>query len=606
MWRAAWWAPLLLLCLLQSVPGRSRLAPPRNVTLLTQDFTVYLTWLPGLGNPPNVTYFVTYQSDPSFQQRWRKVEQCAGIKALVCPLMCLKRQNLYSKFRGRVQAVSARGRSPKVESSYLEYLFDVEPAPPTLVLTQMEKILRVNATYQLPPCVPSLDLKYEVEFWKEGVGRRTLFPATPHGQYVQIPLQQGASGHHCLSARTIYTFTDLKYSHFSEPSCIFLEAPGTNWTALALPLLLSLLVVAAAVGVIWKKLEGVCWVQWVKMPQALDLSEYRYPMATFQPSGPEFPDDLILCPQKELSIKIRPVLRVRDSGMLQAGPEKDGTEDEDEDTDDSDSIQPYLEPPLFMKERLRIMGHSETDESGVDSEGSEKSSTWDSSDRSWPSTGDSSLRDEAGSSSCLDKKEPYQESGGEGHQEAFPCLEFSEDLGPVEELQKHDLPRWKIWGSLSPKRDLIPGEPPVSLQTLTFSWDSHPEEEEGEEEEEEEEDEWESEPKGGITSYWGTSSQQRTEVRDGMLGDYVASFPSSWSLYLMHVLLGIHIHGMRRRPLQFPTGTGDVTSFKPVSVFRMVLHYCCSNSLFSPGQEMLGIEPPRRDNSSAQRIFTRT
>lgn len=52
----------------------------------------------------------------------------------------------------------------------------VEPAPPTLVLTQMEKILRVNATYQLPPCMPWLDLKYEVEFWKEGVGRKVGEP----------------------------------------------------------------------------------------------------------------------------------------------------------------------------------------------------------------------------------------------------------------------------------------------------------------------------------------------------------------------------------------------------------------------------------------------
>lgn len=31
------------------------------MTLLSENFTVYLTWLPGLGNPPNVTYFVTYQ-----------------------------------------------------------------------------------------------------------------------------------------------------------------------------------------------------------------------------------------------------------------------------------------------------------------------------------------------------------------------------------------------------------------------------------------------------------------------------------------------------------------------------------------------------------------
>ncbi|KAL1776180.1 interferon lambda receptor 1 isoform X1 [Sigmodon hispidus] len=519
MWRAARWVPLLL-CLLQSVPGRLRLAPPRNVTLFSQNFSVYLTWLPGLGSPPDVTYFVTYKGHPS-PKNWRKVEQCAGTKALMCPLMCLKKQDLYNKFKGRVQAISAHDRSPQVESRYLEYLFEVKPAPPTLVFTQMKKFLRVNATYQLPPCMPSLDLKYEVEFWKEGVGRKTLTPAIPSDKSVEIPLQPGASGRHCLSARTIYIVT-ASYSHFSEPSCIFLEAPGTNWAILALFVLLPLLVVAAvAAGVIWKKLERDPWFQWVKMPQVLGFPEYRYPVTTFQPSGPEFPDDLILCPQKELTIRIRPGPGVRDSGTTQAGPENDSTEEEDEDADDSDSIQPYLDQPLFMKEKLQIIGHSEADESGVGSGESEDSSTWDSSDRSWPSTVGSSLKDEAGSSNCLDKKEPDQEPDGDGHQEALPCLEFSEDLGTMEELLKDDLSRWGIWDSLSPKRDLVPGEPPIFLQALNFSWDSHPGEEE-EEEEEEEEDDWEPEPKDSIASSRDTSSLQRTGVRDRMIRDYMA------------------------------------------------------------------------------------
>lgn len=55
----------------------------------------------------------------------------------------------------------------------------VEPAPPVLVLTQTEEILSANATYQLPPCMPPLDLKYEVAFWKEGAGNKVgnSFPA---------------------------------------------------------------------------------------------------------------------------------------------------------------------------------------------------------------------------------------------------------------------------------------------------------------------------------------------------------------------------------------------------------------------------------------------
>lgn len=42
-------------------PGRPHLAPPQNVTLLSRNFSVYLTWLAGLGNPQDVTYFVAYQ-----------------------------------------------------------------------------------------------------------------------------------------------------------------------------------------------------------------------------------------------------------------------------------------------------------------------------------------------------------------------------------------------------------------------------------------------------------------------------------------------------------------------------------------------------------------
>ncbi|XP_005544497.1 interferon lambda receptor 1 isoform X3 [Macaca nemestrina] len=222
------WGPLLL-CLLQAAPGRPRLAPPQNVTLLSRNFSVYLTWLPGLGNPQDVTYFVAYQSSPT-PRRWRKVEECAGTKELLCSMMCLKKQDLYNKFKGRVQTVSPSSKSPWVESEYVDYLFEVEPAPPVLVLTQTEEILSANATYQLPPCMPPLDLKYEVAFWKEGAGNKTLFPVTPHGQPVRITLQPAASERHCLSARTIYTFSVPKYSEFSKPTCFLLEVPGLFWT----------------------------------------------------------------------------------------------------------------------------------------------------------------------------------------------------------------------------------------------------------------------------------------------------------------------------------------------------------------------------------------
>lgn len=58
------------------------------------------------------------------------------------------------------------------------------------------------------------------------LSKQTRFPATPHGQPVQISLLPATNGQHCLSARTIYTFSDTKYSEFSKPTCFSLEAPS--------------------------------------------------------------------------------------------------------------------------------------------------------------------------------------------------------------------------------------------------------------------------------------------------------------------------------------------------------------------------------------------
>ena len=59
-------------------------------------------------------------------RRWRKVKKCAGTKELACSLMCLEKQDLYNKFKGRVWAVSPSARSPSVESKFLYYLFEGE------------------------------------------------------------------------------------------------------------------------------------------------------------------------------------------------------------------------------------------------------------------------------------------------------------------------------------------------------------------------------------------------------------------------------------------------------------------------------------------------
>ncbi|KAB0393439.1 hypothetical protein E2I00_015507, partial [Balaenoptera physalus] len=493
---------------------RPHLAPPQNVTLLSWNFSVYLTWLPGPGNPQNMTYFVAYQSSAT-PTKWRRVKKCARTKDLVCSLMCLEKQDLCNKFKGRVQAVSPRARSPWVESKSMDYFFEVEPAPPVLVFTRTDEILSVNATYELPHCMPQPDLNYEVAFWKEGARNKTPFPATPHGQPVQISLQPDTSGHHCLSARTIYTFGYPKYSEFSEPTCFFLEAPGSNWALLVLlPLLLPLLLVVATGPVIWKSFRGNPWFHQAKMPQALDLSGHRHPGATFQPSGPECLHVLILCPQKELTRRVRLTPRVRAPATVQAGSEKDSAEGEkhekentdEEDTDEGVGFQPYTELPRFLGQEAQSPGHAEAGGPWAPLVQVEGSSACDSSDRSWASTAGSSPWDEAGSSGYLAKKRPGRAPGGKELQKPLPPPEFSEDSSSLEEPLKDNPSPWVSWGLASPALPLVPREPP--------------EEEEEEEEEEEGGRESESEYSGGGSC--GAESLQGIEVRGRTLGHYLA------------------------------------------------------------------------------------
>lgn len=67
-------------------------------------------------------------------------------------------------------------------------LLQVELGPPILVLTPKEKMLSVNATYQLPSCTPALDLQYEVQFWKEGARNKVGSPAPSPPQRAQMLL----------------------------------------------------------------------------------------------------------------------------------------------------------------------------------------------------------------------------------------------------------------------------------------------------------------------------------------------------------------------------------------------------------------------------------
>lgn len=249
-----------------------------------------------------------------------------------------------------------------------------------------------------------------------------------------------------------------------------------------------------------------------------DFSGHRLPVATFRSCGPEPLDGLTLCPQKGPTRRIKLTSRVRAPATLQAGSEKDGAEEEDdeEDTDDDDSFQPYIAPPPFLEQEHQAPGQPEE---GVRIQGCP---AWDSSDGSWACTVGSSPEDGTGSSGYLGKEGLGQDSC----QDPLLLPKLSKDLGSLQELQRDDLSSWASWGSLSPspRLKLVPGEPLVSFQTLTFGWDSGTEEGEEEEEEGGSESElgYSSSGSWGTDSLRGTDSLQRTEGRSRTLGHYMA------------------------------------------------------------------------------------
>ncbi|VFV24707.1 interleukin-28 receptor subunit [Lynx pardinus] len=518
------------------VSRRPHLAPPQNVTLLSRNFSAYLTWLPGPGYSQNVTYFVAYQRLSAKVSR-EEVAFCSLDPQLLCGDMAPSGQDSDSPAirEGRPGARDSmrKGRlavSLACSFDLSEPQFASSKAPQALGGRHTRGTLSGRAASELRPSVP----QDSVEKKPDDAGSRsahpcslseqTRFPATPRGQPVQIPLQPDTSGPYCLSARTIYTFGDPKYSGFSKPTCFFLGAPGANWVFLGLLLLLPLLLVIAIGHVIWRRFTDNPWFQQAKMPWALDFTGHRRPVATFQPCGPESPDALILCPQKELTRRVRPSPSVRTPATVQAGSEEDSAEeekDDEEDTDDGVSFQPYIEPPPFLGQDHRTPGHSEVGGTWTPPSQAEGSSAADASDRSGASTGGSSPRDEP-ESCCLTKKGPGQGPGGDGCQEPLLLHEFSQDLSFLEDPLKDNLSSWTSCFS-SPGLNLVPGEPPVSLHTLTFCWDSSPEEEEEEEGEEEGGGgERESEIEGDVTGNWRAESLQKAEVRGGTLGHYMA------------------------------------------------------------------------------------
>uniref|UniRef100_A0A8C4YSH7 Fibronectin type-III domain-containing protein n=1 Tax=Gopherus evgoodei TaxID=1825980 RepID=A0A8C4YSH7_9SAUR len=320
------------------------LSPPRNVTLLSKDFGMALTWLPGEGSPPDVLYTVRYQ-----RWQWERVQHCRNISQTTCNLTCVS--DPYNKFKARVKALSAGRQSPWVESGFMEYHFDVELAPPALEVSVTESTINVSAAFPLASCVEStfIDLKYDLDFWEAGTEDKMQYYDNMKWDKVTINTRE-ISGNYCLSARASFQVIQLKHSEFSKPMCVLLKSKGTallGGSKGIVPLFVLLFLCTAAASILCLCKQAA---KRVKRPQALDFSHFRAPgkILEKEPSEKEFfEEDLLVCMEKPALEGRRSCPSVRNHISLKASLLS--LWEEEEDDDDSSSFRPYTEMPQFLK-----------------------------------------------------------------------------------------------------------------------------------------------------------------------------------------------------------------------------------------------------------------
>ncbi|KFZ68645.1 Interferon lambda receptor 1, partial [Podiceps cristatus] len=202
--------------------GHVQPPPPQNVTLLSKDFDMILTWTPGEGSPRDVMYTVRYESQERMG-KWIKVPHCKNIHRTSCNLTCVLPN--FVKVRARVKAVFGRFQSPWVESQFKEYYLDVELAPPVLNVNVKQNSIHVNAFFPLASCVESLSWMYDLNLWEAGSEDKKQYEGIFRKDTVTIDTT-ALRGNYCLSARSSFQSIDFKHSKFSQPVCVLLNQEG--------------------------------------------------------------------------------------------------------------------------------------------------------------------------------------------------------------------------------------------------------------------------------------------------------------------------------------------------------------------------------------------
>ncbi|XP_066191152.1 interferon lambda receptor 1 [Sylvia atricapilla] len=343
---------LMALCLLQQAQGHVQLLPPQNVTLLSKDFAMILTWAAGEGYPPDVTYTVRYESQDRLD-KWMKVPHCKNIPRPFCNLTCAL-SSFYVKVRARVKAVWGQSQSPWVKSQFKDYYSDVELAPPVLILKVRENSIHVSASFPLPACVENLTWKYDLNLWEAGSEDKKKYEGYFRKDTVTINTT-ALRGNYCFSARALYESISLKHSEFSQPVCVLLNHKAVEWKFSLLAVIL-LLVLPIFVGG-----PFICCLmkheaKQRKMPQVLDFSQFKAAGPTFHL---EFSEKEFCTDDLNYTEKAMPLRRTRRAlgghhlpWMASFPTSSSSSSSEDEEEEESSTLIPYREMPRYPKRHL--------------------------------------------------------------------------------------------------------------------------------------------------------------------------------------------------------------------------------------------------------------
>ncbi|XP_074750597.1 interferon lambda receptor 1 isoform X2 [Strix uralensis] len=362
---------LMALCFLRQTRGQVRPPPPQNVTLLSKDFDMILTWTPGEGSPPDVTYTVSEEH----MDKWIKVPHCKNIHRTSCNLTCVL-PNLFVKVRARVKAVSGQFQSPWVESQSKEYHLDVELAPPLLNVDVKENLIHVNASFPLATCVESFFWMYDLNLWEAGSEDKKQYEHILRKTTVTIDTT-ALRGNYCLSARSSFQNTGFKYSKFSQPMCVLLNHKAVEWklpSSATIPVFVLPILLTSAFIICLLKQDA----KRKKMPHALDLSHLKAAGPAFhcELSEKEFFRDYLICTEKPVSQRKTnkalagnnlPWMASFPSSLLSSSSLSSSSSSSEEE-DDSSTFIPYTEMLKFPRKHLNCQpSRTAQEETSLDS-----------------------------------------------------------------------------------------------------------------------------------------------------------------------------------------------------------------------------------------------